>query len=122
MDYFVPRHAASRWPSQPQTWRRVNEDALGRRVCRGGRWWRVPNAIRADTTVVESNIHYPADITSCCGTLWRVGVAAVDAGSAVSLAESCPHRFHTTARSSGCGLYCHRVIMSSPWRASPADR
>lgn len=53
---------------QPQTWRRVNE-LLGQY---GVREEMVsPNVIRADTTAVESNIHYPTDASLLWDT-WRV--------------------------------------------------
>ena len=53
---------------RPETWKRVNE-LLGRY---GVAQEAVnPNVIRTDTTVVESNIHYPTDASLLWDT-WRV--------------------------------------------------
>ena len=62
---------------RPETWKRVNE-LLGRY---GVAQEAVnPNVIRTDTTVVESNIHYPTDCVAAVGHL-AGGVAAVEAGT-----------------------------------------
>ena len=53
---------------QPQTWRRVNE-LLGRYAV--AQEAVTTNVIRTDTTVVESNIHYPTDASLLWDT-WRV--------------------------------------------------
>ena len=53
---------------RPQTWRRVNE-LLGRHGVAQGKV--SPDVLRADTTVVESNIHYPTDASLLWDT-WRV--------------------------------------------------
>src|SRR5271157_5091773 len=53
---------------RPETWRRVNE-LLGRYGV--GQGAVNPKVIRTDTTVVESNIHYPTDASLLRDT-WRV--------------------------------------------------
>jgi IS5 family transposase len=74
---------------EPRTWKRVNE-VLG--------WYAVAeetvstSVIRADTTVVETNIHYPTDASLLWDT-WRVASRLLKRAREVSLA-SCPHRFH----------------------------
>ena len=52
---------------QPETWKRVNE-VLGRYGVGQG---YNPKVIRTDTTVMESNIHYPTDASLLWDT-WRV--------------------------------------------------
>lgn len=75
---------------RPETWKRVNE-LLGRYGV--GQGIINPKVIRTDTTVIESNIHYPTD-ASLLWDVWRVAerllVRARD-----TLEESVPHRFHT---------------------------
>jgi IS5 family transposase len=74
---------------RPQTWKRINE-LLGQY---GVREKMVqPRAIRTDTTVVESNIHYPTD-SSLLWDTWRVASRLLARGRDI-LSESCPHRFH----------------------------
>jgi len=74
---------------RPQTWRRVNE-LLG--------WYGVahkavdPSVIRTDTTVVETNIHYPTDAWLLWDT-WRVASRLLKRARQIDPA-SCPHRFH----------------------------
>jgi IS5 family transposase len=74
---------------RPQTWRQVNE-LLGR--------YGVAeeivhtNVIRADTTVVESNIHYPTDASLLWDT-WRVASRLLKRANKI-VPASCPHRFH----------------------------
>ncbi len=53
---------------RPETWKRVNE-LLGRYGVRRG--MVNPKVIRTDTTVMESNIHYPTDASLLWDT-WRV--------------------------------------------------
>jgi IS5 family transposase len=75
---------------RPETWRRVNEVlgcyAVGRRAVN-------PKVIRADTTVVESNIHYPTDASLLWDT-WRVATRLLQRAREISR-ESMPHRFHS---------------------------
>jgi transposase, IS5 family len=73
----------------PKTWKRVNE-LLG--------WYGVEqeavstNVIRTDTTVVESNIHYPTD-ASLLWDAWRVASRLLK--QAMQIAPgSLSHRFH----------------------------
>jgi len=74
---------------RPQTWKRVNE-LLGRY---GVTQEAVStNVIRTDTTVVESNIHYPTDASLLWDT-WRVASRLLIRAREVA-PESVPHRFH----------------------------
>jgi IS5 family transposase len=74
---------------KPQTWKRVNE-LLGRY---GVAQKAVStNVIRTDTTVVESNIHYPTDASLLWDT-WRVAARLLK--QAMQIAPgSLSHRFH----------------------------
>jgi transposase, IS5 family len=74
---------------RPQTWRRVNE-LLGRYGI--AEEMVSTNVIRTDTTVVESNIHYPTDASLLWDT-WRVASRLLVRAREV-FPESCPHRFH----------------------------
>ena len=74
---------------RPQTWRRVNE-LLGRYGV--AKEILCTNVIRTDTTVVESNIHYPTDASLLWDT-WRVA-ARLLVRARESMAASVPHRFH----------------------------
>jgi IS5 family transposase len=75
---------------RPETWRRVNE-LLG---CYGvGQGAVDPNVIRTDTTVVESNIHYPTD-SSLLWDTWRVTARLLKRAREI-FRPSVPHRFHT---------------------------
>jgi transposase, IS5 family len=74
---------------QPETWKQVNE-TLGRYGVAQG--VVTPNVIRTDTTVVESNIHYPTDASLLWDT-WRVASRLLKRAREIDPA-SCPHRFH----------------------------
>ena len=74
---------------RPQTWKRVNE-LLGRYGV--GQGAVNPKVIRTDTTVVESNIHYPTD-SSLLWDTWRVATRLLHRAREI-LPESVPHRFH----------------------------
>jgi Transposase DDE domain len=52
-----------------------------------------PKVIRTDTTVMESNIHYPTDASLLWDT-WRVAARLLKRARKMA-AESVPHRFHT---------------------------
>jgi IS5 family transposase len=52
-----------------------------------------PKVIRTDTTVMESNIHYPTDASLLWDT-WRVASRLLKRAREI-FAESVPHRFHT---------------------------
>jgi IS5 family transposase len=74
---------------KPTTWKRVNE-VLG---CYGVAKETVSTSvIRADTTVVETNIHYPTDASLLWDT-WRVASRLLKRARKINPA-SCPHRFH----------------------------
>jgi IS5 family transposase len=75
---------------RPETWKAMNE-ALGRRAVERGQV--NPSVVRADTTVVETNIHYPTDASLLWDT-WRVATRVLARARAYWPA-SCPHRFHT---------------------------
>jgi transposase, IS5 family len=74
---------------RPKTWKRVNE-LLGQY---GVAQEAVStNVIRTDTTVVESNIHYPTDASLLWDT-WRVASRLLIRAREIDPA-SVPHRFH----------------------------
>ena len=74
---------------ESKTWKRVNE-LLG--------WYGVAqeavstNVIRTDTTVVESNIHYPTDASLLWDT-WRVASRLLKQAMEI-VPGCCPHRLH----------------------------
>jgi IS5 family transposase len=74
---------------RPETWREINQ-RLGRYGV--AEEMVSTNVIRADTTVVESNIHYPTDASLLWDT-WRVASRLLVGGREID-AKSCPHRFH----------------------------
>jgi transposase, IS5 family len=75
---------------QPETWKEINV-LLGQY---GVQQELVnPKVIRTDTTVMESNIHYPTD-SSLLWDTWRVATRWLARGRDL-VRESCPHRFHT---------------------------
>jgi IS5 family transposase len=74
---------------RPETWRRVNEVFAQRCVASE---LIEPSVIRVDTTVVETNIHWPTD-SSLLWDSWRVAARIMRRGRDVC-AASCPHRFH----------------------------
>ena len=75
---------------RPETWRQVNE-LLGRYGVEQGAI--NPKVIRTDTTVVESNIHYPTD-SSLLWDSWRVAARLLERGRKI-VRQSVPHRFHS---------------------------
>jgi IS5 family transposase len=90
---------------RPETWKRVNE-LLGRRAIEEA---VNPRVIRADTTVVEANIHYPTDASLLWDT-WRVLSRLLERAREIAPA-SCPHRFHTR-KIKRLHLYITRYITS----------
>ena len=74
---------------RPETWRRVNQ-LLGQYGV--AEEIVSANVIRADTTVVESNIHYPTD-ASLLWDAWRVASRLLKRAREINPA-SAPHRFH----------------------------
>ena len=74
---------------RPQTWKRINEALAGH----ARETKRIdPRAIRVDTTVVETTIHYPTD-SSLLWDSWRVLARLLREGRALA-PELCEHRFH----------------------------
>lgn len=71
------------------TWKRINE-ALARAAVES----KTIDAatIRADTTAVETNIHWPTD-ASLLWDVWRVAARELRRGRAIA-PRACPHRFH----------------------------
>jgi IS5 family transposase len=74
---------------KPQSWKQVNE-LLGRYGVAAE--MVSTNVIRADTTVVESNIHYPTD-SSLLWDTWRVASRLLKRANEIA-PKSCAHRFH----------------------------
>jgi IS5 family transposase len=74
---------------RPATWKQVNaalaQAAVAAEVID-------PSTIRADTTAVETNIHWPTD-SSLLWDTWRVTARLLRQGRAIA-PETCPHRFH----------------------------
>jgi len=91
---------------RPETWRRVNE-LLGRYGV--GQGAVNPKVIRTDTTVVESNIHYPTD-SSLLWDTWRITTRLLERAREI-LRESAPHRFHNR-KIKGLYLYITRYMPS----------
>jgi IS5 family transposase len=91
---------------QPETWRRANE-LLGRYGV--GQGAVNPKVIRADTTVVEANIHYPTDASLLWDT-WRVAARLLEQARGI-LRKSMPHRFHSRKIK---GLYLFVTRYSGP--------
>jgi transposase, IS5 family len=74
---------------RPATWKRVNE-LLGLRAVGAGAIQT--DVIRTDTTVVETNIHWPTDASLLWDT-WRVAARLLRRGRDIA-PQTCPHRFH----------------------------
>jgi IS5 family transposase len=91
---------------RPETWKRVNE-LLGRYGVAQG--VVNPKVIRTDTTVMESNIHYPTD-SSLLWDTWRVATRLLQRAREIS-PQSVPHRFHTR-KTKRLYLYITRYISS----------
>lgn len=74
---------------RPTTWKRINEVlALGSVSSET----IDPGKVRTDTTVVETDIHWPTD-SSLLWDTWRVAARILRRARAV-FPEACPHRFH----------------------------
>ena len=91
---------------RPETWKRVNE-LLGRYGVAQG--VVNPKVIRTDTTVMDSNIHYPTD-SSLLWDTWRVATRLLQRAREIS-PQSVPHRFHTR-KIKKLHLYITRYISS----------
>ncbi len=74
---------------RPETWQYVNKCLGQYGVAQGSVH---PNVIRTDTTAVDSNIHYPTDVSLLWDT-WRVASRLLVRARDIDPA-SCPHRFH----------------------------
>ncbi len=74
---------------RPATWKRVNE-LLAQQSAK--KETITTGTIRTDTTVVETNIHWPTDASLLWDT-WRVASRLLKRGREI-VAQSCPHRFH----------------------------
>ena len=74
---------------RPETWKRINEALAGYAVEKK----RIdPKAVRVDTTVMETTIHYPTD-ASLLWDSWRVVARLLRQARAVA-PQWCEHRFH----------------------------
>jgi IS5 family transposase len=74
---------------RPETWKRINEALAADAVATK----RIdPSAVRVDTTVVETTIHYPTD-SSLLWDSWRVLARLLREGREL-IPTLCPHRFH----------------------------
>jgi IS5 family transposase len=91
---------------RPATWKRVNE-LLGQKAAAQHKIGAA--TIRTDTTVVETNIHWPTD-ASLLWDAWRVASRLLKRGREI-VPESCPHRFHDR-KSKGLYLYITRYANS----------
>ncbi len=74
---------------QPTTWKRVNELLGAHSVASES---IDPSVLRVDTTVVETNIHWPTD-SSLLWDTWRVASRLLQRARDLDDA-CCPHRFH----------------------------
>jgi len=74
---------------RPATWKQINA-VLGQRAAKSGAI--DVSTIRADTTAIETNIHWPTDASLLWDT-WRVASRLLRRGRALG-PETCPHRFH----------------------------
>jgi len=74
---------------RPATWKQVNAALAQAAVAAGA---IDPSTIRADTTAVETNIHWPTDAWLLWDT-WRVAARLLRQGRAIA-PDTCPHRFH----------------------------
>jgi IS5 family transposase len=75
---------------QPSTWKRVNA-LLAKAAVAAGQI--DPATVRADTTVVEANIHHPTD-SSLLWDVWRVASRLLKRARKIDR-RSVPHRFHS---------------------------
>lgn len=91
---------------RPATWKRVNE-LLGQKAVAQQAIGTA--TIRTDTTVVETNIHWPTD-ASLLWDAWRVASRLLKRGREM-VPESCPHRFHDR-KSKGLYLFITRYAKS----------
>ena len=90
----------------PETWKAVNEELARYAVKKRG---VDVSQIRADTTVIEANIHYPTD-SSLLWDSYRVLVRLLRAVR-TQAPELCPHRFHDKKVKKDL-VYVHRYMRS----------
>ncbi len=96
---------------RPETWRQVNQ-LLARYAV--GQGMIDPSVIRSDTTVVETNIHYPTDASLLWDT-WRVASRLLKRARELA-PQIVPYRFHD-AKIKRLYLYVTRYLASkSPRR------
>ena len=74
---------------RPETWKSLN-DALGIDAAKAEQI--DPDVIRVDTTVIESNVHYPTD-SSLSWDVWRTAERLLEEAREIA-PEWVPHRFH----------------------------
>ncbi len=91
---------------RPATWKRVNA-AWARAAVKAGAI--DATTIRADTTAIETNIHWPTDAALLWDT-WRVAARLLRQGRAIDR-ETCPHRFHDQ-KTKGLYLFITRYAKS----------
>jgi IS5 family transposase len=92
---------------RPATWKRVNE-LLGQKAVTQKKIGT--STIRTDTTVVETNIHWPTDASLLWDT-WRVASRLLKRGREI-VPESCPNRFHDR-KSKRLYLFITRYVKST---------
>jgi IS5 family transposase len=101
---------------EPETWQQVN-DVLARQAAEEG--IIDPSAIRADTTVVEANIHYPTD-SSLLWDSWRV-VARLLRRAHKRCRYPLGHRFHDK-KVKALHLFITRYVKSTSKKRQRAVR
>jgi IS5 family transposase len=75
---------------RPETWKSLN-DALGIDAAKEKKI--DPDVIRVDTTVIESNVHYPTD-SSLLWDVWRTAERLLEQAREIAPELVAPHRFH----------------------------
>ena len=102
---------------RPETWKQVNE-ALAKASAAEGKI--DPAVVRTDTTVVESNIHWPTD-SSLLWDVWRVVSRVLKRARKIDR-QGVPHRFHNR-KIKRLSLFITRFIKSkSPERQREVKR
>lgn len=102
---------------EPETWKRINQ-VLGQYGVENGKI--TPEEVRTDTTVTETNIHYPTD-SSLLWDSWRVMVRLIN--QARELCPGiCPNRFHEKKVKKLYLFVCRYFKSSSKRRQGKAKR
>lgn len=99
---------------RPQTWKKINETLTGH--AREAKCID-PSAIRVDTTVVETTIHYPTD-SSLLWDSWRVLARLLREGRSLAPQMAGDHRFHDRKTKRAF----HRIVRYSRSRAKGRQR